>query len=138
MFWICAVLLLYPLAADIKIRKFYIEPIILGGLLFGIIGIVMEKISLLSALTGMIPGMILFFISKWTKGEIGEGDAVVIGVLGIFLGWYRSMVLFCLACFLGAGYGIWLMMIKKGGRKTTFPFVPFLFAALMILKAGNW
>ena len=138
MFWVCVLLLLYPLAADIRIRKFYIEPVILGGLLVGIGGIVMGKLSFISVLTGMIPGMVLFFMSKWTKGEIGEGDAVVIGELGVFLGWYRMIVVFCLSCFLSAGYGIWLMLVKKKGRKTTFPFIPFLFAALLLMKAGKW
>ena len=129
----CIILLLYPTIADIRYRKFYIWPVMLGAAFMVLYGIVTGEHSVSLALTGMIPGFLLIFISQWSKGKIGEGDGWVMTALGAILGWYEALCVFSLACGLSAGYSLWLIFIKKKGRGTCFAFVPFLLMAAAFL-----
>ncbi len=107
------ILLLYPLIADIRKSRFYIGPVLICTLVLGI-GIVRGKITLFSVLTGWIPGMMMVMMSRWTNGKIGEGSTVV-AAMGMLIGWYEILLL-SQACFLSAGYGLWLMVIRKSGK----------------------
>ena len=116
----CMILLLYPLIADIRKSRFYIGPVLICTLILMGIGIVRGKITLFSVLTGWIPGMMMVMMSRWTNGKIGEGDGIVVAAMGMLIGWYEILLLFSQACFLSAGYGLWLMVVRKneGYRRT--------------------
>lgn len=90
----CMILLLYPLIADIRKSRFYIGPVLICTLILMGIGIVREKITLFSVLTGWIPGMMMVMMSRWTKGKIGEGDGIVVAAMGMLIGWYEILLLF--------------------------------------------
>ena len=111
----CMILLLYPLIADIRKSRFYIGPVLICTLILMGIGIVRGKITLFSVLTGWIPGMMMVMMSRWTNGKIGEGDGIVVAAMGMLIGWYEILLLFSQACFLSAGYGLWL---KEKAEKT--------------------
>ena len=128
----CMILLLYPLIADIRKRRFYIGPVIICTLILIGIGIVRGKMTFFSVLTGWIPGMLMVMMSRWTNGKIGEGDGIAAAAMGMLVGWYKILLLFSLACFLSAGYGLWLMVVRRSGRNRAFPFIPFLFMAVVI------
>ena len=98
------------------------------------IGIVRGKITLFSVLTGWIPGMMMVMMSRWTNGKIGEGDGIVVAAMGMLIGWYEILLLFSQACFLSAGYGLWLMVVRKSGKNRAFPFIPFLFMAVLFFS----
>ena len=123
----CMILLLYPLIADIRKSRFYIGPVLICTLILMGIGIAGGKITLFSILTGWIPGMMMVMMSRWTNGKIGEGD-------GMLIGWYEILLLFSQACFLSAGYGLWLMVVRKSGKNRAFPFIPFLFMAVLFFS----
>lgn len=112
----CMILLLYPLIADIRKSRFYIGPVLICTLILMGIGIVRGKITLFSILTGWIPGMMMVMMSRWTNGKIGEGDGIVVAAMGMLIGWYEILLLFSQACFLSAGYGLWLMVVRKSGK----------------------
>ena len=97
-------------------------------------GIVRGKITLFSVLTGWIPGMMMVMMSRWTNGKIGEGDGIVVAAMGMMIGWYEILLLFSQACFLSAGYGLWLMVVRKSGKNRAFPFIPFLFMAVLFFS----
>ena len=92
------------------------------------------KITLFSILTGWIPGMMMVMMSRWTNGKIGEGDGIVVAAMGMLIGWYEILLLFSQACFLSAGYGLWLMVVRKSGKNRAFPFIPFLFMAVLFFS----
>lgn len=116
----CMILLLYPLIADIRKSRFYIGPVLICTLILMGIGIVRGKITLFSVLTGWIPGMMMVMMSRWTNGKIGEGDGIVVAAMGMLIGWYEILLLFSQACFLSAGYGLWLMVVRKSGKNRAF------------------
>lgn len=53
---------------------------------------------------------------------------------GMLIGWYEILLLFSQACFLSAGYGLWLMVVRKSGKNRAFPFIPFLFMAVLFFS----
>ncbi len=66
---------------------------------------------------------------------MGFGDVKLSGVLGLYLGWLGwgtlAVGLF-LGFLLGGVFGIALIAVKKGGRKTAVPFGPFMLAGALI------
>lgn len=71
---------------------------------------------------------------------MGFGDVKLAGVLGLYtawLGWGAWAVGLFLGFFLGGLFGIALILVKKGGRKTAVPFGPFmLLGTLIAILAG--
>ena len=66
---------------------------------------------------------------------MGFGDVKLAGVLGMYLGWLgwgAWAVGTFLGFFLGGVFGIGLMLVKKGGRKTAVPFGPFMLLGVLI------
>ncbi|MDP3711838.1 MAG: prepilin peptidase [Mycobacteriales bacterium] len=66
---------------------------------------------------------------------MGFGDVKLSGVLGLylgFLGWGELVVGLFLGFFLGGVFGIALMAVKKGGRKTAVPFGPFMLLGVLV------
>ncbi len=66
---------------------------------------------------------------------MGFGDVKLAGVLGMYtawLGWGAWAVGLFLGFFLGGLFGIALIAVKKGGRKTAVPFGPFMLLGVLI------
>lgn len=76
-------------------------------------------------LPGILVGIILYVISKLSKGSIGEGDAFVYMVTGISMGFVRNLELLIISLFLASFVGSILLITKRVGRKYAIPFVPF-------------
>ncbi len=75
----------------------------------------------------------ILLVCKVTRGAIGIGDALVIGLINLILGWEVAMIVFFLSL-VGVGcLGIFLLLLKKVHKKTTIPFVPFILLAVLIL-----
>lgn len=78
---------------------------------------------------GAIVGIGMILISVCTKQAIGLGDGLVLLVVGIFIGLWKTLMILFLAGILVAVVGIIMMVQKKGNLKTSLPFIPFLLAA---------
>ncbi|MBQ3585044.1 MAG: hypothetical protein IJA27_10075, partial [Lachnospiraceae bacterium] len=92
-------------------------------------------ISLVNICFGTVPGIILYAVSILSRGGIGKGDAVLMGVIGMYIGIKNSIILFVSALLLIACFSIVLIILKKGNMKTKIPFVPFILIAF-IIQAG--
>lgn len=75
---------------------------------------------------GLMIGLCMVGISFLSKEQIGIGDGVVTGMLGCLLGARGCLVMLCIASCLMAVISIGILILKKGNRKTTLPFVPVL------------
>lgn len=130
----CLFLLLYPAIADIRYRKFYIEPVIVIGVLFTVIRVIGKPSSIINAGLGCLPGISFWGVSKLTKGAVGFGDVVVIICMGMLIGWeYTSII--CMTALMMTGFiGLVLLILGKADRKTALPFVPFLLIAFLFLR----
>lgn len=73
------------------------------------------------ALAGMFAGL-----SVLSGGGFGMGDALLLIVLGLHLPMEEYLLMLCLALVFAAVWSLLLVAVKKKGRKTEIPFVPFL------------
>ncbi len=89
---------------------------------------------LLSRLTALIWGAGLLILSRLTRGAMGKGDGLC---FCSFACWWGPAELFGLlfgALFLSAAGGSVLLLLKKRSLKGSLPFMPFVFAAAVILS----
>lgn len=111
---------------DIKYQEISVLPVL-------VLGVVISGVRLWNGtgvaelLLGLIPGVFLLLASFFTRGSVGVGDGLVLLVLGIGCGFERTVFMFWTALFAGGVYAAILLLSKKAGRKTLFPFLPFLF-----------
>ncbi len=104
---------------------------------FALVGLIYEifisKTDILSIILGIIPGIFLMLTSIVTNEEIGKGDAVILGIIGIFLGLKKSILVLIYALFMTVIIGGILLLIRKKNKKYKIPFVPFILFSYIAL-----
>ena len=109
-------------------------------LAFGIVGVIFHMLwqmqSIESILAGMGIGGALLLLSILTRGKIGIGDGILLVVTGIYLGLEQNLILLLSSLFICALYALFLLILRKKGRKDTIAFVPFVFVSYMCMLAG--
>lgn len=78
-----------------------------------------------SWLPGILIGVMLYGISKGSRGSIGEGDALVYILTGALLGVVRNLELLLLSLLLCSVVSMGLLVIRHVGRRHKIAFVPF-------------
>jgi leader peptidase (prepilin peptidase)/N-methyltransferase len=73
-------------------------------------------------------GFVYFSKETW----MGGGDAKLAFGMGLLLGPINTFLAILLASWVGASYGVGLMIFKKAGRKTEVPFGPFLVLGTLV------
>ena len=78
-------------------------------------------------------GLMVYLFSVLTKEKIGKGDAFVVMVTGLYLGFQNTLLLVWLSTILAAVIGS--IIIRKNNVNTDFeiPFVPFLLMGYLII-----
>lgn len=89
------------------------------------------KWNMVEILLAILPGLFVLLLAFVTRGGIGEGDGILLMIIGIFLGGAGVLRIFIYALFLAGGYALFLFFIKKKGRKYEIAFVPFLLLAFL-------
>jgi len=106
-------------------------------IIFALVGLIYEifisKTDILSIILGIIPGIFLMLTSIVTNEEIGKGDAVILGIIGIFLGLKKSILVLIYALFMTVIIGGILLIIRKKNKKYKIPFVPFILFSYIAL-----
>ncbi|MCR4932822.1 MAG: prepilin peptidase [Lachnospiraceae bacterium] len=125
--WLMLLTVLLPMAVkDIKYRK-----------INGYICLVMIMVSFLirvkikhdadfTILLDLIPGVLMYVLSKLSPRSIGEGDALVLIFIGSVVGYMKEMQFLIISVFLAGLIALILFALKKVDRDTKLPFVPFL------------
>ena len=83
-------------------------------------------------LPGIIPGVVMMLVSWLSKGKIGMGDALMVMVMGLFLGLYRVMYELVLALVMSGCVALILVIFKKKRKEYEMPFIPFLGLAYLV------
>lgn len=92
------------------------------------------EISGLQMLMGAFLGAIFFLIGKYTKEQLGYGDAWIITALGILMGISGQLSIVLLAFILAGVLSTVLLLIKRKKGTYQIPFVPFLlFSSLLMI-----
>lgn len=87
-------------------------------------------------LCGPLPGLFCLLLAWATRQALGYGDAFLLIVCGISLGFQGVILLSGGAFFLA---GIWAMVLfcRKRDRKQQLPFVPFLLISMIFQTAAG-
>lgn len=114
--------------ADRKTQEIPIGGIIPFGL-FCVVGAMLQMQSgtgtFWDIFLGAAVGLSVLLCSILGKEQIGTGDGILLLLLGIFCGRKVLWVLW-LASLTGSAKAIYLLITKKGSKKTRFAFVPAL------------
>lgn len=125
---------LYGLTAmdDLKTKQVRVLEIIVFGILGIIINIIYKPHTLISVLGGVGIGLLTILFSYISKEKIGMGDAYIITVTGLYLGFIDTAVLLWISSLLAAITGL-VLIRKYDNAKMEIPFVPFLLIAYIIM-----
>ena len=104
-----------------------------AALLMGIWNVLENRAAWWEIPAGILPGGILFIYSRLTEGKLGEADGWVVAAMGVLQQWRRCTGILMMACFLVFIYSAFLLVLKKGSRKTQIPFIPFLAGGFILL-----
>ncbi|MCF0129611.1 MAG: prepilin peptidase [Pseudobutyrivibrio sp.] len=123
---------------DIKGRYVKVLPVAGFGILGLVLGLMTKEISVSSMVAGLLTGAGILIFSILSKDKIGKGDALIIAVMGVYLGVWDTMSVLFVASVLGGIFG--MIFIKRNGKDMGYelPFAPFLLfgLTLMIMTAS--
>lgn len=106
-----------------------------AGVLFIPLGILIERaegLSLAGNIYGVIPGLVLLVISFVSRGQIGIADGCLVAVTGASLGLEAAIRILTGALFLITLFSGGMLIAGKLTRKSTLPFIPFVFAGYLL------
>lgn len=109
--------------------------------IFGIIGVLLHLINhthtLMSTIGGMLIGAGFYLICIITKEKIGKGDALIIMVIGIYLGMLNTIKLIWISSVMAGFAGVYLLATKKQHLNYEMPFVPFMMVGYLMMYAAD-
>lgn len=127
---------IYVLLAVIDVKKKIVPDYITGRFLLGELflgGIAMEIDELMCNLIyGILFMMVLLLVTHMLKGNMGLGDAKLLGVTAMVAGVGYTILIFMLGLFISAIYGMWLLAAQKKTVQWEIPFVPFLTGGMIL------
>lgn len=110
-------------------------------LLIAVLGIlaagIFADITVWNRLAGGLLGCILVVFSVLSGEQLGKGDAILLFFCGLAAGIYYMTALLTLTFCMVAVIGGVLLWRKKIRKTTKLPFLPFLFAAQLLLCVGQ-
>lgn len=118
---------------DMKSKEVRVIEIII----FGIIGLIIEfttrPYTAISIVGGVMVGLMVYLFSVLTKEKIGKGDALIVMVTGLYLGFQNTLLLVWISTILAAIIGSFVVRKSKLKIDVEIPFVPFLLMGYMLL-----
>ena len=85
------------------------------------------------ALISLVPGIMLLFLSFITRQGVGYGDGLLLLSVGPAVGAVALVPGICVAVMVSGLFSGVLLALRKAGRKTRIPFVPFMTFGLGVL-----
>lgn len=118
---------------DIRKKQVSVVPTLLLAAAGMVLSIISGDWNSWKVILRFLPGGITFLIAWMTRESIGYGDALVLLCIGCFLPGVQ-MINLCMAAFTLSGlFALFLLLVRKKGRKTQVPFVPFLLAGYCVI-----
>ncbi len=131
------VMLLHMSVEDIRKRTVPVIPMMIWGMAGVLIHLYNGRISYVSMLGGLIPGIVVYVLSILTHEKIGKGDAILLVVTGIYMGFWGNIFMLWIGMIMAAVGGVISMTFFKKGKNYELPFVPFLFAGFLMIVLCN-
>ena len=126
---------------DLKFKEVYSSTIIVGvvvGICYIIIGLFTKDINLLNNILGGVSGyFIIYLIVIITKG-MGEGDAEIAGLCGLFIGFKGILLSLFIAIVLAGIIATIILIFKIKDRKSEIAFGPYIaIGTIIYIFTGN-
>ncbi len=96
------------------------------GIVYAAVMIYTRQIEWSQILLAVMPGLIGILFSFLCKGIMGIADGILIATGGFFYFPLQVTAWLCFAFFFSFLVSLFLVVMKKTGRKKQIPFVPFL------------
>ncbi|SEG35163.1 leader peptidase (prepilin peptidase) / N-methyltransferase [Butyrivibrio sp. Su6] len=128
-------LLLLSAFSDIRKKEISIWIVICMALLSlsdGAIALFNGKRTIDDLIVCIVPGVIMMLLALLSRQSIGYGDGLIILAIGMTFGISKLAVGIAIALFTSGIMSIFLIAIRKAKRNDTFPFVPFIFAGMVV------
>lgn len=122
---------------DIRRRSVRIVPLILAAIAGLVLHLYFGRISVWSLLGGLGIGAGMYVVSVASKERVGKGDALLLAVTGIFLGFWDNLLLLWLASFLAMAAGVVAVLVFRKNRHYELPFIPFVFVGFLVFLLAN-
>lgn len=120
-----------------------IPGIVLGAAFHGILKITISEAELMrqgyhmtltDSFVGILAGGGLLYALAWLSfGGMGGGDVKLMAMIGALLGPAATLMAILIASFIGAGFGIMMIVTGFKGRKDYIPFGPYLAVGTLIV-----
>lgn len=117
---------------DIYERKVYTAFCIANGIVIGSIHFFMRDIGFINFALGLFLGICFLVITFLTRGAVGSGDGIVIGIVGMAIGFIETIEVLCWSLLLSVIVAIIGIISKKVNWKSKLPFVPFILTGFLI------
>lgn len=118
---------------DLKTKRLPDMSIVLGLVSAVLVRIAFKGQPLSSYIAAIAVGILFFAVSYFTKEKIGYGDSFIILFIGILLGFENLLFIVFAALIMSAVTGVVMIIAKGCKRNLSLPFVPFMFAAFLLL-----
>lgn len=115
-------------AQDMKRKKISVR-VVIFFLVLGIGVDLWQQVCWQDYLTGVFLAVALLLLSRISQEQIGFGDGLVMLALSFFLTGSELIQIFFAALFAAACLSGVLLVLKRVGRRSSLPFLPFLLAA---------
>ena len=83
----------------------------------------------------VLPGCFFLLVGFVTGQKVGYGDGLLLVVIGLFTGFNRCALILCISLVLLSVSALVLLCIRKVGKNSKIPFVPFLAVGMGV---GFW
>lgn len=118
---------------DIRSKRLPIWMLGIGGAVAVVFQLFWQQEPFILIAAGGAVGIVFLAVSKVTEEAFGYGDSVLIGILGIYLGFWNLLNLLVVTFLLAAGAAMAVLIKQRFHRKTVLPFVPFLETGYLII-----
>ena len=88
--------------------------------------------SVLSSIGGGLVGGAFLLLSKLSKEALGYGDSLLILIIGVQLGFWSLLECLTYTMFFLGIISLIYLVIKRGRRQVTIPFIPILAAGYLL------
>lgn len=121
--------------SDLRNKKVAVRWMLVCAILFVPLGaarILQEENFLISQLMGAALGGLFLLLGYLTKEAVGYADGWSMVLIGLYLGAGAVLFITCVSLMASAVFAGALLFLRKAGRKSTFPFLPFLAGAYLL------
>ncbi len=114
---------------DVRTKSIRVSEVIIFAVIGVLIDVILKPYSWVSIAGGVAVGAVLYIISILTKEKIGKGDAMIVMISGLYLGFMNTVIVLWLASLLAAIFGVIMVRLRGHQIDVEIPFVPFLLVA---------